>query len=63
MGTLYYIYTKATSASDAIVSLVLKQVRSTSFITNNHDSIFTQTAAYYNKASLFQKYQYETIQE
>jgi hypothetical protein len=55
-GTMYYVYIKATSASDAVISLVLTQQLSTSFLTNNHDSIFLQTSAYYNKAMLFLKH-------
>jgi len=30
---------------------------------NNHDSIFLQTSAYYNKAMLFRKHQFMSVQE
>jgi len=63
MGTMYYVYTQAISSSDAIVSIGLSQEKSVNYVTNNHDSLFTQTTAYYNEASLFQKQQYQSIQE
>lgn len=42
MATHYYVYTKAVSGSDAIVSITLSQQKLVYFLANNHDSTFKQ---------------------
>lgn len=56
MATYYYIYTKAISASDAIVSMTLKQQKVVNFLAHDHDVTFTQKYPYYNQPQLFQKF-------
>ena len=59
LGTVYYVYIKAISAIDSIISLNLQQQRSIEFVPNNRDYTFTQSKAYFNNAILFEKHQYE----
>ena len=63
MGTFYYISIKATSPTDALINLTLKQQRSVEFIPNNHDYTFFLTRAPYDRGLLFQKYQFQSVNE
>lgn len=63
MATFYFVLIKAASSSYAIVSITLKQKRQVTYLSNNHDQLFSLTSAYYNSAILFQKAQFESVNE
>ena len=63
LATFYYISIYAVSGADALINLSLKQHRSVAFIPNNHDYTFSLTQPSWDKALLYQKYQFQSVQE
>lgn len=56
LATYYYVIVQATSPTDALINLSLKQQRSVDFVPNNHDYTFMLTRPVYDDNLLFHKF-------
>lgn len=63
MATFYYVLIKATSNVPVFAQITLRQDKKVTFLTNNHDQLFSTTSAYYNSATLFQKVQFDGVNQ
>ena len=63
LGTYYYIYIRGVADEVSIIEFHLKQQKMVEFIPNNHDFTFRLKHPYFNFASLFQKFQYQSASE